>query len=333
MIEKYFKAIVTEETGKNIFSRGIRERCIEELPDGDVLIEVHYSSLNYKDALCARGHKGISRHFPRTPGIDAAGIVAESRSPDFNVGDKVLVTGYDLGMNTDGGFAEYIRVPEAWIVHLPDDLSLRESMIYGTAGFTAGICLHELEKHDIMPDSGKVLVTGASGGVGSLAVGMLARSGYDVVASTGKTDAHEMLRYLGAGEITGRDEINDKSGRPMLPGRWKAIIDTVGGNTLSTAVRSTKMHGLVCCLGNVLGDTLDVSVYPFLLRGVTIAGIDSAEKPMPLRLRIWERIVSDWRIENIDTIVKEVNLEQLDKEIDIILEGGQKGKVLVNIKS
>jgi putative YhdH/YhfP family quinone oxidoreductase len=327
-----FKALIVDEIGKNEFVRAIRTKNIDELPEGDILIKVKYSALNYKDALSARGHKGITRKYPHTPGIDASGIVAESHSENFKTGDEVFVTGYDLGMNTSGGFQEYIRVPAEWVVRKPDNMTLREIMIYGTAGFTAGVCINELQKHDVMPETGEVLVTGATGGVGSLAVGMLAKAGYKITASTGKPDKKDFLKKLGANEIIDRTELIDNSPRPLLTGRWLGAIDTVGGNTLSTVIRSLKHRGSVCCLGLVESDKLETTVYPFLLRGITVIGIDSAERPMDYRLNIWKRISNEWRIENPEFLVKEVSLEGLNDEIEIILRGGQVGKVLVNLE-
>ncbi|MCK5740917.1 MAG: YhdH/YhfP family quinone oxidoreductase [Chlorobi bacterium] len=327
-----FKAFVTKELEANKFERSIETRQISDLPQGDVLIEVFFSALNYKDALSARGHKGISRNYPHTPGIDASGIVAESNSSDFLPGQKVLVTGYDLGMNTDGGFAEYIRVPASWVVPLPEKMSLREAMIWGTAGFTAAISINELQRHDVTPDKGHVLVTGATGGVSTLAIGMLKKAGYSVVASTGKTDQKEMLMKLGADEVIDRADADDQSNRPLLRGRWAGVLDSVGGSTLSSVIRSTKLHGAVCCFGNVTGDNLETSVYPFLLRGITLIGIDSAEKEMPYRLNIWKRISEELKFDNINDYVKEVDLEGLSKEIDVMLKGGQIGKVIVNMK-
>jgi acrylyl-CoA reductase (NADPH) len=332
MNDKNFFALVTEEVEPNRFQRSIKERMISDLPQGDVLMEVHYSSLNYKDALSARGHKGISRNYPHTPGIDAAGIIAESKSLDFKIGERVLVTGYDLGMNTDGGFGQYIRVPARWVVKVPEEISLKETMMYGTAGFTAGICIWEIIQRNITLDHGKVLVTGATGGVGSFAVAMLSQIGYDVVASTGKSDQEDYLKSIGAKDIVSREEADDKTGKPLLQGRWAAVVENVGGNTLSTAIRSTKLHGVVCCLGNVSGDMLETSVYPFLLRGVTVFGIDSAEKPMPLRKAIWDKIFTEWRIQNPEKMIREVDLWGLSDEIDKILAGGQIGRVIVNLK-
>ncbi len=324
-----FKALVVEEPETNKFKRSIKTRKIEDLPEGEVLIKVMYSSLNYKDALSARGHKGITRTYPHTPGIDASGIVEESKSVDFSPGDEVLVTGYDMGMNTDGGFGEYIRVPASWVVKMPENLSLQESMVYGTAGFTAGICIYELNKHGITPGRGKIMVTGATGGVGCTAVGMLAKIGYDVIASTGKTERRDFLMKLGAKEVIGRNDVFDITGRPLLSGRWIGAIDTVGGNTLSTVIRSTKHRGIVCCLGNVESDRFESSVYPFILRGITMVGIDSAERPMDIRKEIWDKISTDWKIANTNVFTRIVSLKELDGEIEKILTGGQVGRIVL----
>ena len=326
-----FRAFVVEELEHNIYQSKIMKRNTDDLVFGNVLIKVQYSALNYKDALSSRGHKGITRKYPHTPGIDASGIVVESLSPKFNTGEEVLVTGYDLGMNTDGGFGEYIRVPAEWVVKLPQNLNLRESMIYGTAGFSAGICIYKLIKEGIALETGKILVTGASGAVGSLAVAMLSKAGYYVIASTGKASARQFLIDLGAKEVICREEVIDLSTKPLLNKRWAGVIDTVGGKTLTSAIRATVPRGLVCCLGLVDSDKLEVSVYPFILRGVMLTGIDSAEQPMDIRLAIWEKIASEWKVPTLELIKKEVTLDNLKDEIELILNGGQIGKVIVNM--
>jgi acrylyl-CoA reductase (NADPH) len=327
-----YLAYRTTEIEKNKYSQKIETLDTAHLPDNDVLIEVHYSSLNYKDALSAMGHKGITRRYPHTPGIDASGIVAESKSELFKAGDEVIVTGYDLGMNTSGGFGQYIKVPAEWLVKLPENLTLREAMMYGTAGFTAGISMFEFEQANITTDKGKILVTGASGGVGSLAVGMLNSAGYEVIASTGKEDK-EFFNLLGGAEIIPREEVNDDSPKPLLAKRWKGVIETVGGNTLNTAIRSTDHRGVICTMGNVAGDSTGITVYPFILRGVKLVGIDSASRPMDERLYIWNKISSDWKIDNIAQICKEITLNELDDEINKILNGEQKGRVIINLKN
>lgn len=326
-----FKAMLVSETETKEFHREIVTREIKDLPEGDILINVKYSSLNYKDALSATGSPGVTRNYPHTPGIDAAGIVAESNDDNLRAGDKVLVTGYDLGMNTSGGYGEYIRVPASWVVKLPENLSLRESMIFGTAGFTAALSVYKLVNSGVKPQDGDILVTGATGGVGSTAVSILNKIGYSVIGATGKTNEKEMLIGLGAKDIIDRKEIDDASGRALLKGRWAGVIDTVGGNILATAIKSTNYGGSVTCCGNVSAHEFSTSVYPFILRGVTLFGVDSVQCPMDTRLNIWDKLASDWKPDNLNDNVDEVSLEELIKKIDIILEGKNKGRTIVNL--
>ncbi len=328
-----FKALVSRYIDEINVTKNIELKDISELPQNDTLIKVEYSSLNYKDTLSANGHKGITRNYPHTPGIDAAGMVVETKGKKFKSGDKVIVTGYDLGMNTSGGFAEYIRVPEDWIVPLPNDISTKEAMIYGTAGFTAATAINEFQKHGIVPESGKVLVTGATGGVGTLAIAMLAKLGYKVVASTGKMNLSGYLTKLGASEIIQRDEINDKTEKPLLAKQWIASLDNVGGNTLATILRSTFEHGIVCNCGMVEGITLNTNIFPFILRGVRLVGIASAETPMKRRLEIWNKIFNEYRLAEYNFNIKEVTLEELPNEIDLMAKGEQVGKILVKISN
>lgn len=325
-----FRALIVEEYEPNKFRRFVGDKAIAELPDGDVLIKVLFSALNYKDALSARGHKGITRKYPHTPGVDAAGIVIRSSSSKFKEGEQVIVTGYDLGMNTSGGFGQYIRVPSSWVVPLPEGLSLKESMIFGTAGFTAGLCINSFIEKGIRPDSGKILVTGATGGVGSLAVAILSKLGYYVVASTGKLDKLEFLKRLGAKEIIHRSEVYEPSGKPLLQRKWIGVVDNVGGITLSTAIRSTDYDGVVTSVGLVESERLEITVYPFILRGVSLVGIDSAETKMDKRLKIWHHLATDWKID-FEGIWREISLDQLDNEIEKILRGEQVGKVIVKL--
>lgn len=326
-----FRVYISEEIEKNIFKRSIKERDLSDLPDNDVIIKVKYSTLNYKDALSARGHKGISRFYPHTPGVDAAGIVYRSKSTKFKEGDEVVVTGHDLGMNTSGGFAEFISVPESWIIKKQANLSLKESMIYGTAGMTAALCVNELIYHNITPDRGEILVTGSTGGVGSMAVGILSKIGYKVIASTGKIDKSEYLKSLGANTIIHRSEVFDTTNKPLLPKRWVGAIDNVGGNTLSTIVRSTDHRGAICVVGLVESDSFNLNVFPFLMRGVTIIGIDSAERELEVKEYLWDKLANDWRITILNQIYREVSLDELDNEIETILKGEQTGKVVVRI--
>jgi putative YhdH/YhfP family quinone oxidoreductase len=330
MGERSFKAMVVAETGEKQFSREIKDKTINELPDGDVLINVKYSSLNYKDALSATGNKGVTRNYPHTPGIDAAGVVQESSVTDVKSGEEVIVTSYDLGMNTSGGFGEYIRVPADWVVKLPKNLSLKESMVYGTAGFTAGLSVNALT-HSVKPDAGEILVTGASGGVGSMSVAILAKMGYNVVAVTGKAGEEDFLMGLGAKEIMSREDAVDTSGRPMLKGRWAGVIDTVGGEILATAIKSTDLGGVITCCGNVASPDLPITVFPFILRGVYLIGIDSQNCPMNKRAMIWERLANEWKLDNLDAISETVSLYNLDKKIALILKGNLKGRTVVDL--
>jgi len=331
MSDKTFKAYVVEETEKNVFVRNIKSRTVSDLPQGEVLVKVHYSSLNYKDALSATGNKGVTKSFPHTPGVDASGVVEESSDERVGVGEEVIVHGYDLGCNTSGGFGEYIRVPAEWVVRLPEGLSLRESMVYGTAGYTAAYSVLRLQEFGVKPDKGEVLVTGATGGVGSIAVGILAKAGYQVVASTGKTDQAEFLLNLGAKEVISREDSKDESGRPLLKSRWAGVVDTVGGEILATAIKSTNPQGVVACCGNVASADLPINVYPFILRGVSLVGIDSQDSPMKLRQQIWDRISSKWKLDQLEQLTTEITLGELDSNIELILQGRQKGRVLVNL--
>jgi len=322
-----FRCLVVSETGERRFET----RPLQDLPPGEVLVRVAYSSLNYKDAMAASGNRGVVKKFPHVPGIDAAGVVAYSSSADWQVGDRVIVTGYELGSGRWGGFAEFIRVPADWVVRLPTGLSLRESMILGTAGFTAAQCVQALVRHRIAVDAGEIVVTGATGGVGSLAVSILARLGYQVAAVSGKAEAQQFLTGLGARQVIGRNEVRDASTKPLLPARWAGAVDTVGGETLATLLRSTSHRGCVTACGLVGGADLPLTVYPFILRGVTLAGIDSAMCPMPDRLEIWSHLASDWKPTTLDRIATEIELGELNSWIERILAGKVSGRVLVRV--
>ena len=331
MTQKSFTAMVVQETPDNRFLRSIVERSLSTLPSGEVLIRVRYSSLNYKDALSASGNRGVTKRYPHTPGIDAAGVVEESSSTVFQTGDKVIVTGYDLGMNTSGGFAQYIRVPADWVVKLPQNLSLRESMSYGTAGFTAALSLLKLREHNISPEQGEILVTGATGGVGSIAVSMLSTSGFSVVAASGKKDRKQFLLALGAKEVISREDVLDPSGKALMKPRWSAVIDTVGGDMLATALKSTHYGGMVTCCGNVASAELHTTVFPFILRGISLIGIDSAYCPMPVRLKTWEKIAQERNPEHLNHLVAEISLDELETHIEHILQGKLRGRVIINL--
>ena len=329
-----FKALIVKESAKGggKFVREVSEKSIDDLPAGDVLIKVRYSSLNYKDALSATGNKGVTRNYPHTPGIDAAGIVEESGINQFKKGDEVLVTGYDLGMNTSGGFAEYVRVPADWVVKLPAGLSLKESMMLGTAGLTAGLAVYKLEDAGI-DKVGEIIITGATGGVGSIALSLLSKLGYSTVASTRKKEKENYLKELGAKLILNSDELDDKSGKPLLNRRWKGAVDTVGGNILSTVIRSLDYRCSAASCGNTLSPELNMTVYPFILRGVNLLGINSAETPMDLRRNIWQKLAGEWKLNNLENIITECSLEELHEKIDLILQGKITGRILVNLSS
>jgi len=324
-----FKAMIVEEHAEKKFARRIGVRQVDDLPEGDLLIRVRYSSLNYKDALSATGNPGVTRKFPHTPGIDAAGEVVEDSSGTFSPGDKVVVTGWDLGMNTAGGYGEYIRVPADWAITLPEGLSLRDSMILGTAGFTAGLSVHALAER-ITPDAGEILVTGATGGVGSVAVAILAKAGYRVVAVTGKTDQVDFLKNLGAGEVITREALMENASRPMMKERWAGAVDVVGGEMLAAVLKSTRYGGTVTCCGLVGSPELPVNVFPFILRGVSLLGIDSVQCPTEPRLAVWKKLAGEWRVD-LEALVSEVSLEELEGPIQSILKGGLRGRVLVKL--
>ena len=330
MNQQTYRAMVVEETQDNQFDRNIKERSISDLPDGNVLVRVSFSSLNYKDALSATGNRGVTRKYPHTPGIDAAGTVVESQSRAFQAGDDVIVTSYDLGMNTPGGFGRYIRIPADWVVPLPRGLTLKESMIYGTAGFTAGLSLFSLI-HTVKPEDGEILVTGATGGVGSISTAILRKLGYQVVAVSGKSDAADYLLYLGAKRVVTREEVSDESQRPLLKSTWSGVIDTVGGNILATAIKSTHPWGTVTTCGMVASPDLPLTVFPFILRGIKLLGIDSQNCPMKHRQKVWKHLAENWKIDRLQNIYQEVSLEELNPLIDMILKGGIKGRTVVNL--
>ncbi len=309
------------------------QRRLRELPPGDTLIRVAYSSLNYKDALAATGHPGVNKQFPHIPGVDAAGRIAGNPSGVFAPNAPVLVTGFGMGANRWGGWAEYVRVPHAWVVPLPTGLTLRESMILGTAGFTAGLCVDALQKHDVQPDSGDVVVTGASGGVGTFAVALLAKLGYHVTAITGKSSSHDYLTSLGAERVLGREHIDDRSGKPLLSGRWAGAVDIVGSNMLGTILRATRHGGCVAACGLAAGNDLPVTVHPFILRAVTLAGIDAAWGPIPLRHEIWSRLAGPWKLDCLSQVARFVELQDLPLCITEILAGQITGRVVVTVGS
>ena len=326
-----FKALVVSEGSEGQFIQQVVSRQLRELPAGDVLVRVCYSSLNYKDALSASGNRGVTHNYPHTPGIDAAGVVEQSSAEEFAIGDEVIVTGYDLGMNTSGGFSQYIRVPSAWLIRRPKGLSLRESMLLGPAGLTAALCVEKLEQSGLSKSAGPVLVTGATGGVGSIAVALLHRLGYSVAASTGKHEQGEFLRQLGAQQIVPRHELEEGGDKPMLKERWAGAVDTVGGEILFNVVKSLRYGASIACCGLTAGVGFKANVLPFILRGVNLLGVDSVELPLVVKASMWDKLSVQWKMENLDGLASEISLEQLPEAIGQMLAGKLVVRVLVRI--
>ncbi|MYJ76013.1 MAG: YhdH/YhfP family quinone oxidoreductase [Gammaproteobacteria bacterium] len=326
-----FRAFRVEKTEDRRYPRGIVERDTADLPQGDLLIEVAYSSLNYKDALSATGNPGVTRKFPHTPGLDAAGTVLESSATDFAPGSEVIVIGFDLGMNTPGGFGQRIRVPAGWAVPMPAGLDLPSSMILGTAGFTAALCVDKLERTGMTADGGPVLVTGATGGVGSVAVKLLAKLGYEVHAGTGKADRHDYLKGLGASVIVSRDELTAGAKRPLGRETWGGVVDTVGGPILVNALKALRYGASLAACGLVASPEIPATVFPFILRHVNLLGIDSVELPLADKAAIWAKLAGPWQLEALDGLVEPLTLDTLSGAIDRILAGDMVGRGLVDL--
>ena len=324
-----FDCFLVEKDAAGNVQRGVQKRNLADLPPGNVLVRVQFSSLNYKDALAAQAHPGVVRKLPHVPGIDAAGIVAESADPRYTPGDNVVITGYELGAGQWGGWAQFVRVPADWIVPMPSGLSLKETMILGTAGFTAAQCVHAIQLNEVRPGDGEIVVTGSTGGVGCLAVKLLAKLGYTVVAVTGKPQLEARLKEWGASRIIGRGDVLNTTDRPMLAAKWAGAVDTVGGDTLTTIIRETKPYGVVAACGLVGGANLPLTVHPFILRGVTLAGIGSALLPYERRLEIWTKLSGSWRLDGLESLATNVGLPQLEEQIQRILRGEVVGRTVV----
>jgi len=321
---------VFEENGKS--TARFAELALDDLDPGEVVIRAAYSSVNYKDALAATGAGKIIRRFPCVGGVDVAGVVESSLDPRFAPGDNVIVTGYGMGVDHDGGFAEYARVPADWVVPLPDGLTLFEAMALGTAGFTAALAIHRLEQNELAPDKGRVVVTGATGGVGSLAIQMLAQLGYHVTAVTGKDSEHDYLAVLGASEILPRSAIDLANPRPLESARWAGALDAVGGQMLGWLARTMQQNGVIASFGNTGGEELHTTVYPFILRGVRLIGIDSAATAMPLRRQIWRRLAGELRPARLDLVTRSFAFRELPQVCEAMLHGKAHGRVVVNIR-
>ena len=329
-MKKFSAYRIFEQDGKS--AGRFVELNLDELDPGEVVIEAHYSSVNYKDALAATGTGKVIRRFPCVGGIDVSGVVANSSDMRFKAGDEVLVTGYDMGVAHDGGFAEYVRVPADWVVPLPQGMTLFDAMALGTAGFTAALAIHRLEQNDLQPENGKVIVTGATGGVSSLGIQMLAQRGYRVVALTGKDAEHEYLKALGASEILSRNGLAMGT-RPMEKALWAGALDSVGGDTLAWLTRTMQVDGAIASFGNAGGIELHTTVLPFILRGVRLLGVDSAATAMPLRNHIWQRLATDLRPEQLNKVVNEVHFADLPQIFPKLIQGQLRGRVVVDIKA
>ena len=327
---KEYSSYVVTQTGKDEFVGRIELKRIADLPKNELLIKVHYSSLNYKDALSASGNRGVTKRYPHTPGIDAAGEVVESTNSNFKRGDKVIASCFDLGMNHPGGFAEYIRVPSKWVTHLPERMTLKESMILGTAGFTAGRCVNFLMSQGVIPENGKVLVTGATGGVGSVAVAILSKLGFKVTAVTGK-DESQFLSRLGASEILPRHELEVKNAKMLLKEKWAGVVDTVGGVYLETAIKQTQYDGVITSCGNAASADLNISVYPFIIRGVRLIGVDSAKCGGEPREKVWQHLANDWKINFLEDLSQMITLNQLEEHVKKMLAGKLRGRTVVRL--
>jgi acrylyl-CoA reductase (NADPH) len=325
-----FKALVVDKSETD-FSIGVKKVSFQDLPAGEVLIKVAFSSVNYKDGLASLPDGKIVRSFPFIPGIDLAGVVVSSEDPRYSEGDQVIATSYDIGVSHYGGYSEYARIPADWIVPLPENLSLKEAMIYGTAGLTAALSVQRLEENGLTPGKGKVLVSGATGGVGSIALAILAKRGYDVVASTGKSSEHDYLHKLGAKEVVSREEVYNGKVKALDKQLWAAAVDPVGGESLAAILSKIHYNGSVAVSGLTGGGNVPTTVFPFILRGINLLGIDSVYCPMEVRKPLWERMAADFKPEVLESISKEISLEELPQNLPIILQGQARGRFIVKI--
>ena len=328
-----YKAFEVREEIEKKFVGAIVEKSALELAEGSVSIEVHYSSVNYKDALSASGSKAVTREYPHVPGIDAAGKVLASTDSNFAVGDEVVVTGYDLGMNTAGGFGQQVTVPGGWVTKLPVGLSLRDSMVLGTAGLTAGLCVNKLLLNGITPEAGKVLVTGATGGVGIIACALLVKLGFEVVASTGKLAETAKLTALGVSEVISREAFSEENPRPMLKESYAAAVDVAGGTTLVNVIKSLSYGGSVAACGLVDSPALSATVLPFILRGVNLLGVDSVELPLAQKQQVWNLFANEWALTDIDSLAETIVLAELPAVLAKVLAGGAVGRYVLDLRA
>jgi len=324
-----FKGILIEKDEQGYRST-IKQIDNSVLPEGDVTIKVNYSTLNYKDGLAITGKGPVVRHFPMIPGIDLVGTVEESQTEKFKAGDQVLLNGFGVGETHCGGLAEKARLNSEWLIPLPKGFTPRQAMSIGTAGYTAMLCIIALEKHGITPDKGEILVTGANGGVGSFAISLLSTLGYTVVASTGRVDQADYLKKLGAAEVIDRALLTEP-GKPLAKERWAAAIDAAGSNTLANICASLKYGGVVAACGLAQGMDLNTTVMPFILRGITLAGIDSVMRPTADRIEAWERLVDVLDVKVFEDIVKEISLDDVIETAEQLIAGKVRGRVVVKV--
>ena len=326
------KAFVVEKVGEDEFKSSIQDVETPKCEKNEVVIKVTYSSLNYKDALSSVGNPGVSKHFPHITGIDVAGTVFESTSPIFKVGERVLVTGYDMGMNSNGGHAQYVKIPASWVARIPDAISDREIMTFGTAGLTAALSVNELIENGIKPESGDILVTGATGGVGSIAIAILSKLGYNITAISGKKERIDFLKKIGANEVILREEFEEESKKTLLREKYAGVVDTVGGKILANALKQIKYDGVATCCGLTSSHELNTNVFPFILRGVRLIGIDSVECKLEKKQAAWEKLASRWKINSLNTIINEISLDEVKAAYDHLLSGKAVGRYVVKIK-
>ena len=326
------KAFLVEKTNDKEFISDIKQVSIPKCAENEIVIKVTYSSLNYKDALSSIGNPGVTRNFPHITGIDVAGTVYESTSNIFKMGERVLVTGYDMGMNTHGGHAQFVKVPASWVAMIPDSISDKEIMTFGTAGLTAALSINELIANGVKPENGPVLVTGATGGVGSIAVSILSKIGFYVVAISGKKEKIDYLKRIGASEVILRDTFNEESKKPIINEKYIAVVDTVGGEILANALKYIKYDGVATCCGLTSSHELNTNVFPFILRGIRLIGIDSVECKLEKKQAAWEKLASKWKINTLDSITNEITLYEIKDAYKLLLSGKAVGRYVVKIK-
>ncbi|WHY97169.1 NADPH:quinone oxidoreductase family protein [Peribacillus simplex] len=330
MIQQFDALVVNKQDDQ--FTVNIQQLSLDDLPQGEVLIRVHYSGVNYKDSLAAIPNGNIVSSYPIVPGIDMAGVVVSSEDSRFKEGDEVIATSYGIGVSQSGGYSQFARVPAEWIVPLPDGLTMKEAMIIGTAGFTAALSVLRLEENNLTPEQGSVLVTGATGGVGSFAVSILSKLGYSVEASTGKESEHGYLKEIGAATIVSREDVYDGKLRALGKQKWSGAVDPVGGEPLASVLSQIKYGGAVAVSGLTAGTSLPATVFPFILRGVNLLGIDSVNCPMDTRLKVWHRLATDFKLEHLEQLIQqEITLKELPDVLPTLLKGEARGRTIVKL--